>query len=496
MSCRIGSIVLVAFGLLILSAHPASAKPLEDRKWIEIQTPSFRVRSDLNEKKALALTVHLELFRRAVSIVTNMGQANSPVPTDIYIVRGSGDFEDLGIDPDWDGVFQPGLRRNFIVIRDVPGASEAYILNRKYALYLLGDQGSSNYPLWYKIGFAEYLSTAQLHSGEFIIGGANENLLWDASHFQWIPLRDVLSRERDEGWNDHDEQMFHVGAWILVYYLLHRPEHDTFSQDMAHFVGLVESGEDDLVAFEESFRIPAEDLDTRIMRFFHDGVVPVYKLDVDKILPDSALKAVPLLRGQVSLGLGQIALSQRNLRSAIRWFKVASTDDVAGPRAQAGWGVVLASIANWEKAEPYFEEAIASAPEDPYCQLDFGKYWYDRARGSDDPSERATYLARARERLVTAWKLDDSIPETYVVYGQTFLLEGQRIDLATEVLEKAESLLPSNLTIRVLLAQAYLEAGKRENAAGAARSVLAWSNPDSNTAELAKEILAESAGNH
>jgi Flp pilus assembly protein TadD len=496
MSCRFRSTVLLVVGFLVFVAHSASGKPLEDREWIEVRTPNFQVRSILSEKKTLALTLNLELFRKAFSAVTNVSETASPVPTDIYLVRGGKDFEELGIDPDWEGLFQAGLRRNYIVIRDVPGEPESYVLNRKYALFLLGDQGSVNYPLWYKIGFAEYLSTAQAHGGEFIIGGANEYLLWRTLHYPWIPLREILSREHDDAWSGGQEKAFHAEARMLVCFLIHRPEHDRLSKDMAHFVDLVESGKDEVEAFEESFRISLIRLYTRMLRFFQDSVVPVYKVNIDEILPNPAPKAVALPRERIALGLGQVALSQGNLRSAIHWFEVASTDDVAAPRAQAGWGDVLRSIGRLEDARTHFEEAVELAPDDPYCQLDFGKYWYDLAKRSDDPSERATYLSRARERLVAAWKLDDSIPETYVLYGQTFLMEGERIDLATDVLKKAESLLPSNLTVRVLLAKAYRQAGDNDAAAMAARSVLVWSSPESNAAQLAREIVDQSADNH
>ena len=41
MFCRFRSIVFLALGLLIVVAHPASGKELEDREWIEVRTPNF-----------------------------------------------------------------------------------------------------------------------------------------------------------------------------------------------------------------------------------------------------------------------------------------------------------------------------------------------------------------------------------------------------------------------------------------------------------------------
>ena len=133
------------------------------------------------------------------------------------------------------------------------------------------------------------------------------------------------------------------------------------------------------------------------------------------------------------------------------------------------------------------------APSDPYCQLDFAEYWHHRAKNSDDTRNRATYLARAREHYVKAWKLDDSMPETYARYGQTFLLEGQRYVLAIEMLEQAEYILPSSIDVRLMLAQAYLGVDRKEDAVEKARSVLAWSHDESDKAQVARELLAKLA---
>ena len=83
------------------------------------------------------------------------------------------------------------------------------------------------------------------------------------------------------------------------------------------------------------------------------------------------------------------------------------------------------------------------------------------------------------------------MPETYAQYGHTFLMEGERYDKAIEMLELAESILPSSIIVRVRLADAYMGAGRDEDAVKAARSVLAWSHEESDAAEQARKILAE-----
>ena len=83
------------------------------------------------------------------------------------------------------------------------------------------------------------------------------------------------------------------------------------------------------------------------------------------------------------------------------------------------------------------------------------------------------------------------MPETYAAYGWTFVREGRRYDFAIEMLEQAQSILPSNITVRWMLAEAYMRADRTEDAVAAARSVLAWSHDESGVAKRARVILTK-----
>ena len=83
------------------------------------------------------------------------------------------------------------------------------------------------------------------------------------------------------------------------------------------------------------------------------------------------------------------------------------------------------------------------------------------------------------------------MPEIYAMYGDTFVMEGKRFDTAIDMLETAEALLPSSVTIRFFLAKAYKGAGRNEDAIQAVQSVLAWVHEESEAAKEAQEILAD-----
>lgn len=493
MSCRFRSTVLLALGLLIVASYPASGTELEDREWIEVQTPNFRIRSALSEMDSIELARRLEMFRLSVSVVTNISRIDSPIPTEIYAVRGRSDLESLGISADLGGIFRSGLRNNLIVIRDVRGMEEASIIMHEYVHFLVRNHGSLLYPKWYSEGFADYLSAGQSQSGKYVIGGVHKVRSKRLSRSRWIPLRMILSPEDYGGWSKERRSMFYAEAWALVHYLQHRPERDTLSQDMTRYVELVESGKGDVEAFEEAFVITAKDLDKQVKRHLVGPKIHSIYLSIDELLPDLEPDVIALSQEQIALSLGQIALRLKELDSAKHWFTIAATDEISRPRAEAGLGEVLRFSGDFEAARPHFELAVALAPSDPYCQLDIANYWYHRARRSKDKENRATYLARAREHYVNAWKLDDSMPETYARYGDTFVTEGRRYDYAIELLEQAERILPSNITVRMFLARAYLKADRKEDAVAAARSILVWSHDESKAAKLARKILAKPA---
>ena len=74
--------------------------------------------------------------------------------------------------------------------------------------------------------------------------------------------------------------------------------------------------------------------------------------------------------------------------------------------------------------------------------------------------------------------------------GRTYILEGHRFDRAMEMLEGARNLLPSNLWIRLWLAQAFEGVGHTEKLENEVRFVIASNHEDSELAQQARELLA------
>ena len=483
-------LALLALAVLLATPSTSFGKDIEDRKWIEVRTPNFAIRSMLDEEATVKLARYLEMFRIVAAIVTGTPLIDSPLPTEIYTISSGRASKDFGLEPTVAGFFHSGLRRNTIVVRRATGVKSPEIMMHEYVHFLVRSHGNTNYPMWFQEGFAEYLSTAVIESGVVTIGNMSEHRAETFKFLSWVRMSRIVGREGGESWGPKRNAMFYAESWGLVHFLMNRNVPGApFSQQLQRYVALMDAGTGSVEAFEEAFAISMHDLDKEVRRYLGGNRIPGLRFELDAVLTNFEPEVSVLTREQISLALGQYGLMTESLDKAEHWFTIAAGDERYEARAAAGLGDVQKFRGNHDEALPHFERALQLAPNDPYCQLDAAEYWHDRAESTDDEAQQAEFLGNAREHYLAAWKLDASLPETYAMYGKSFLVDGSDFDKAIDNLEEAQRLLPSSIEIRLSLAEAYLGAERPKDAAAAARSVLAWVHGESETAEEAQEIL-------
>ncbi len=487
----------IAFGLLIVATNPVSGKELEDRRWFEVRTNNFRIFSALDEEGSLEVARNLEVFRATVAIVMNVRFNDSPIPTEIYVLPKNSELKRIGLNWLSSGWSLFKLRTNRSVMTDPRNNGKTVVYMHEYTHFLIRNHGTSKYPKWFDEGLAEYLKQGHTSAGGYVVGDASDYpirrdtfLSDNILNAPWIPMHTVISPSDYDDWSDAHKRAYATESWALVHFLQHRLDRGTLlGSDMTSYVELVESGKTNIEAFEAIFDIPVEDLEGMLKRYLRKSRVPNHRLKINDVLDDFEPDVRSLSREQVSLALAKLALGFGELDKAERWFTIAVNDELSRPQAESGLGEVLKNKGNIKAAQVHFEQSVALAPSDPYGQLDAAEFWYSRAKSASDSGARVSYLAQAREHLVKAWKLDDSIPETYLVYSEVLLFEGQPHDLAIEALEKAEFLIPSSIGVHALLAKAYLQANRKEDAIEEARLVLDWGDAESDEAKQAREIL-------
>lgn len=477
--------------ILAFSSTAAFAEQLKDRNWIEARTANFNVRSVLSEKDTVALARTFEAFRAAAGIVVNAGSTEDTIPTTIYAVGETVDFKQLGIKQATEGIFKRGLRNNIILIRDASSLEKTTSIPHEYTHVLGSNRTNLLQPKWFNEGVAEHLSAIRVRRNALEIGSSTLRQRGHIRGARWIPIEHIIAAtDYYDTWNQDERAMFYTEAWALMHYLLGRPNRKTsFTTDMKRYLRLVESGAQDTPAFEKAFGAKTGLLNGQVQRHLKRGKFNSFTFKIDALLPAFEATVVKLTREEAALGLAQIALGNGALENAKRWFESASANELTRPHAEAGLGDVLKFRGDFAAAELHFEQAVALAPGDPYCQLDLAEYWHYRAAKTENTGERKKFFKRARRHYAKAQNLDDTMPETYAMHGQTFLMQGN-YKKAIKMLEKAEVLLPSALDVRLILAEAYAAANRKKDSARAARSVLIWNHADSDISKHARKILA------
>jgi tetratricopeptide (TPR) repeat protein len=448
----------------LLQAAPTAAlgKELEDRKWLEVRTENFAIRSLLNKKETLELALHLEIFRAAASILIGVDLAESPVRAEIFAISGIRATQDFGVGQTSGGSFRTDLRSSWIVIRDINGERETDIALHHYVHFLLENFGGSTYPLWFREGMAEYLGAVWIRSDDVVIGGVPDSAVLMLHKRIWMHMQRVVARQADDAWAEINDRVFLGESWALLHFLLNAPEHATLlGKNLSPYSRQVNAGANPVESFEEHFGASVNELDRSVWEYIKNDRAPGVSISIDELLPEFDPVVTRLSRERISLELGEYALIQENLVQAHKWFQIAAGDETSRSRAEAGLGKILLAQGDFEQALPHFERALALAPDNPYAHLDAGRFWLTRA---EQPAVQDAMIERAKAHFLAARDLDASLVEFYALYGQTLLLDGSDNEQAVIMLEEAQRLLAENGDIKLALAEAYAVVGRHDEA--------------------------------
>ena len=284
--------------------------------------------------------------------------------------------------------------------------------------------------------------------------------------------------------------MFYAQSWLLVHYLIRAREDHDFSRDTAAYLRAVEAGTPAREAFEEAYGVTVAGLDRRLARYA-SRELKYRHYELRNPLPDAELQMGLLAPHAVASRLGQIALEFDAALVAQRYFEQATATAPDDPRVLAGLGVAHRLQGRFEEAEPLLLRAVELGPEDAMNHLDLAELYHDRADATEDQTPDREFLRLARQSYVRAHRLQENHPEVLAMYGSTFVLPGEDPTEGLDALETAHDLLPSNSEVKWHLASLYVRLGRTAEARRLLRVVIAWSHGE---ADEARALLAELEG--
>jgi Tfp pilus assembly protein PilF len=242
----------------------------------------------------------------------------------------------------------------------------------------------------------------------------------------------------------------------------------------------------------KAFGVSIRTLGRELIAYVENGRFRAFRIPKHNFATESQPSLRPLRRDEIANELGWIALSGNPAR-AQRYFEAAIAANPEYARAHAGLGDAYKFQKRWDEARPHYERALALAPDDALNQLEYAEYLHERAKAEEDPEERVRLVRQARQHYVRSQNLDPDLPETYAMYGASFLVEGEDPERGLDTLEHARAMLRSNLDIQLMLAQLYMKTGRRAEARDLLETVVTWAHGE-DLADEADVLLAELNG--
>ena len=250
--------------LCVLISMPVSRADAAD--WQRYESPYFVVNSDASERKTLAILRELELFRAAVLQVAGLRVPDSAPRTEVLIFGKKKDFEKLGMGRNVAGFVRHADDR-FLMVMSASGLSRwgEELIRHEFSHVLLGYRGFP-YPMWYREGFAELMSTMEIREKnlEFALGQPPESAKWTVGDsFDWNTLI-------AEGWDNRSHHgktvsSAYLQSWLLVHYMM-LGENFANLPSLYEYFNLVGSGTPSLPAFEQAFGMNGQALWARELK--------------------------------------------------------------------------------------------------------------------------------------------------------------------------------------------------------------------------------------
>ncbi len=477
----------LAAGLLV-AASTTDCKELYERDWLEARSPNFVVVSSIRQKATVTLVQELEDFRQLVSLFTNAAVLEPRVPTLIFVFPG--EIRDIGLVSPVAGFFHARMRANYAAVRVVPRMPLSYTIQHEYTHFLMRNQGRQAYPRWYDEGLAELLGSVNLRNGKFDLGNAPQGRMYALVEQAgaWMPYDRLVDDRQIRDMNSTEIQRFYAQSWALTHYLSWGKPGFNFNDGLQAYLVDRESGTGAVAAFERAFGEDTKKL-AKVVRNYLRKDARYSKGALRKPFDAGQVRIRRMARDEVAAALGHYCIMIGRIEEAGGYVDAALAANPSNARALVDRADLHKHADRFAEAEALYPQAIALEPDNDLHHLDFGEYWLDRAEGASDSEMRRQFLSKARQEFVLADQINDHNPETLAMYGSSFLFPGENPARGVETLEYAHELLPSEPTIKLLLAQAYHAVGRTTEARPLLQAVIAWEHEG--RATVAESLLEQ-----
>lgn len=387
----------VLLSLLLFTAHVAAAK----ETWTSIKSKNFTVVGNAGEDEMRKVTMRLEQFRQAVSLLFSAAKIESRVPTTVILFKSHGSFkpfkpkykgktkENVG------GYFLPAGDLNYIVLTTDTGGgynSPYHVIFHEYEHFILSNN-LQRAPAWLGEGLAEFVSTLETsdHAQKVRLGTPIAHHVYTLRYNTPIPLKTFFTLDqRSPQYNETDKAgIFYAQSWALIHYLMlgnngaRRPQLTRFISQLNSELPIEEN-------FRQSFQVDYGKMESELRGYLKNHSYPVLEFTLEKPLElNKDAVSTTLTDSEVEYHLGDLLLRSFRLDEAVERLQKSIALNANFAPAHVSLGLVRLRQQRAAEAQKLFRNALALDP-----RLPLAHYHYAAALGAENKLEEAVASLR------------------------------------------------------------------------------------------------------
>lgn len=451
--------------LLLLVALACAGPAWAD--WRRAETDHFIVYSNGSERSLRDYAIRLERFNGLLQSLLSGGREQEGRKLPVYLVADGRELRvaNPSLPEGIAGYYWTSEADTLAVL--VRGRDDDLLLH-EYAHHFMATLGDGRYPGWLNEGYAEYFATATTSErGRATFGQPPAGRQQALAQRRWMPMDALLRARGAFDVPDRDvRQMYYAQSWLLTHWLASDSER---LGRLSAYLSAVNGGADAVEAWRAAFGQTPDDL-AAALRAYLRGRLYYAELDLPAMAPSVTVARLSPAADAVLLPSIRAREARQDASegpSLLETFRDAATRHPADPLALAALGRAEMKWGEEARAEAALQRALETDPDHVEALFLMGRLLDARADEASDEADEGALRRRSQASLVRAMEAD---PTDYRVYAALARQRRTTSSYPTEndlaLWDMAVRHAPQLMSIRADAAQAMLEAGRLDEAAG------------------------------
>lgn len=438
---------------LLIPWCPAAADP----KWILMRTEHFEAYSSAGERATRQTLKHFEQVRGIFGPMMPARKAQEEVVR-IVIFGSKKEFDPYRLNDFAVAYYQGGAQRDCIVLSSA--ATQVFPVAVHEYVHLVANHSGLRLPPWLGEGLAELYSTLKPQGKQVLVGELIPGRREALAQSRWVPLGELLAADHSSAlYNEKDKagSLYNEG-WALTHMLALSA---AYRRNFGDTVSAISGGEDSGRALERIYGKPLAKIEDDLQNYLNGILFQGVLLPALAEKSAAPVAAVPVEGVDLELVLLDLHVPPEREQEVRRRLARLAAEAPHRPEPFARLGYDALRRGKPGEAQQHFGKAFDLGTKNPRLLWDYGRM----AAG-----ESAARGSQVLERLL---EVEPGRTEARVELAALYVMQRRATD-ALKSLQPVKAVSPEVAPrFFKVLAFALAESGNREEAAKAARRMLA-----------------------